>query len=162
MQAEQAKSGNFVQKLNNSMSAGKKEKGSTTLKMEKKKKTLLPSFNCNLLNKFVKDKKQPYFLHSIVTCSTNLKGKIKAAFHFFNCRLLYGSSSHAYKLQRALMQSSSFPTKVCKVSQFDHIKLHESSFLFIPLQIILTFAFGCTYNVVLSLYHPFSLWICSG
>jgi hypothetical protein len=41
------------------MAAGKKEKGSTTLKMgeKKKKKTLLPSFNCNLLNKFVKDKK---------------------------------------------------------------------------------------------------------
>jgi hypothetical protein len=58
---------------------------------KKKKKALLPSFNCNLLNKIEKDKNKPYFLHPIVTCSTNLKGKIKAAFHFFNCRLLCGS-----------------------------------------------------------------------
>jgi hypothetical protein len=57
MYPEQAKSGNFVQKLN-SMSAGKKKR----------------------LNKFEDGetkffKKKPYFLHSIVTYSTNLKRK---------------------------------------------------------------------------------------
>jgi len=64
------------------MSAGKKEKGSTTLKMEKKKKTLLPSFNFKLLKK----KKKQKYNNDKILCWRNHTRRKQNQYRNYNTR----------------------------------------------------------------------------